>query len=301
MKISVLIPTWKRPHKLKKCLDAILNQQLKPYEVLVSYRDDDLETVDLLSQLKTTHSFTPILVKESGVIYAENEMLKYAKGDIVAFIDDDGYAPINWLSRIDEYFSNDSELVGIGGPDAIVGGEHERFDKNIFGKVTWYGKTIGNHHHRGMGVHRVDVLKGVNMAFLRNKMPFLDEKLQSEQYEGNGCHWELDVCLTLGRESKLLFDTSLELDHESDHSEIKKLVNIRNNARNYTYIYFKHFGFMRRISYLLYCLFIGNSGQFGILKLLQLIIQNKNLSEIDSLSYSWQGVKQGISLYRSGK
>ena len=44
MKISVVIPTYKRPYWLKQCLLSVVNQTLKPYEVIISDNDPEKNT-----------------------------------------------------------------------------------------------------------------------------------------------------------------------------------------------------------------------------------------------------------------
>lgn len=299
MRISVLIPTYKRVEKLGKCLNALSLQSRKPFEVIVIFRKEDQKTQDLL---KLYHDKLPLKCFEidlPGVIHAENLAIKNAKGELLSFIDDDGYAPVNWCERILDSFQADPSLIALGGPDNIIGDELYREDKHFFGYITWYGKLIGNHHHRGTGIHRVQVLKGVNMTIKKEVMPLLDTKLSSERFKGNGCHWELDVFLRITKnhpDGKILFDTSLEVQHESQHSQVIVKENHRNNARNLIYVYLKNLSFMRNLIHILYLIFIGHARIPGFLKMIQFFITSEN-QLLTKFIFAWQGVAQGFKLY----
>ena len=47
--LSVLLPSYKRPVELIKCLRAVEDQNLKPDQVIVIARTEDLETLRVLS------------------------------------------------------------------------------------------------------------------------------------------------------------------------------------------------------------------------------------------------------------
>jgi len=51
MKVSVLVPTYRRPTDLLKCLQALAMQEMPATEVLVVCRTDDQDTHDALELL----------------------------------------------------------------------------------------------------------------------------------------------------------------------------------------------------------------------------------------------------------
>jgi Glycosyltransferases involved in cell wall biogenesis len=65
MKISVLIPTYKRPHWLRQCLLSVVNQTLKPYEVIISDNDPEknTETEKIVYEFAKEHKFIKIRKK----------------------------------------------------------------------------------------------------------------------------------------------------------------------------------------------------------------------------------------------
>jgi glycosyltransferase involved in cell wall biosynthesis len=90
MRISVLVPTYRRKNDLKRCLQALQVQSSPVDELLVIVRDTDHETRTFLSSFDLSALPIKIIdVVQPGVIAALNAGLKMAQGDIVAMTDDD--------------------------------------------------------------------------------------------------------------------------------------------------------------------------------------------------------------------
>ncbi len=295
-----MIPTWKRPKDLQRCLNSLLRQVLQPREILISYREDDIESKKIIDEFINQLPITTVLVKIPGVVYAEKKLIENASSEILVFIDDDAEAPPFWLRYINNHFEKNSKLIAVGGPDEIQTEEHLRVTKSVVGKLTWFGKVIGNHHHKVTSLMEVQFLKGVNMAIRKEFIPPIDLNLQSEKFQGNGCHWELDIFLGINSQfsskGRILFDPKLELKHFSFHGQVDPRPNLRNNARNYIYILLKHFGIFKCIPAILYFITIGNERIPGLLKLCQMIF-TRAPSQVSNYMFSWLGFYEGVNMY----
>ena len=289
--LAILIPTWKRPDKLELCLGSILKQSRAPEKIVVVYRLVDEDGLAVIKKYKPLlHDFAEFLdlcVEVPGVIAAENAGLEHISQDIVAFLDDDAEAPTDWVEKIISHFERDSQVVGVGGPDLITGESDPLYpyERDLVGKYTFYGKVIGNHHQKVTRSQHVDVLKGVNMAFLRKDLPPLDTELSSEHNVGNGSQWELDICLAMRKKGTLFFDHTLQVKHNSNHDHFIELLNQRNNAHNLTYVIVKHGNFLENSIALFYIFLVGNTQTIGFIKFIQLIFKD--------------GLKRSTSLYLS--
>ena len=169
MNITVIVPTYRRPKDLERCLEALKQQARLAEEVVVTVRDSDDETWQFLEKFdRGLLAFRTVTVKVAGVIAAMNSGLEVSKGDIIAFIDDDAVPHNDWLARIEAHFLADDSVGGLGGRDIMYeGNQLVEGEKEIVGKIQWFGRMIGN-HHIGIGKPReVDILKGVNMSFRR--------------------------------------------------------------------------------------------------------------------------------------
>ena len=297
--MAVLIPTWKRPEKLRKCLQALTSSDMMPDAIYVVHRPEDTESATVIESFLNSLPITKVLVNEPGVIYAENAGLKQVKEDYICFLDDDAYVPTHWCRVIHEKLSSDANIIGVGGPDIIfqdLKNDYRRIVNKV-GMISSYGRLTGNHHHEVKQDMIVDVLKGVNMSFRREFVPQLDQELQSSIREGNGSHWELDICLQMSKHGKFLFTPELELQHDSNHSHFIEDKVAVNNARNYTYVILKNFTFFKKIAFLFYVMSVGNTNAFGILKCVQELLSQRRLRPLKIYGLNLLGIYKGIRTY----
>ena len=176
MSLSVVVPTYRRPEDLVRCLEALKKQSRSADEVLVVARKTDIDTWTKLQQFNPG----PLPLKTLGVtvpgsVAALNTALDAVKGEIIVFTDDDAAPHTDWLARIEAHFSADDQIGGVGGRDWIHVNGKPLCGRpcKIVGKLQWFGRTIGN-HHQGEGPPReVDILKGVNMSFRRTAIAHL--------------------------------------------------------------------------------------------------------------------------------
>lgn len=296
MKLSVLVPTWKRYDKLRNALESLVLQNRQADEVIAVYRDIDPDSLNIIQEFESKLSLVIVKVNKPGVVHAENSALLKVTGDIVCFLDDDAVAPRDWLALIEEFYQNHSEYAGFGGSDLIVLDEGIRQKREVVGQITWYGKIIGNHHQKVSKAQEVDVLKGVNMSFRKDFITNLDEKLGSEHHLGNGSHWELDLCFHVKKMGgRLYFDPSLEVKHDSNHSHFIKYENIKNNTRNLIYVMLKNLPIYKLIVFLIYITMIGNSQIFGLGRFLYELRRGPIIA-LKSYFASLQGILLGIKL-----
>jgi glycosyltransferase involved in cell wall biosynthesis len=169
MRVSVIVPTYRRPESVLACLEGLRRQELPAFEVLVVHRADDAQTIAALERLdRTGLAIQCLVVGEPGVVAALNAGLARASGDIVAMTDDDAVPQPDWIARLVDAYA-DPQIGAVGGRDDVY--EHgRRTDWPRQAKVntmTWYGAVIGNSHVGSGPPRRVDSLKGVNMSYRR--------------------------------------------------------------------------------------------------------------------------------------
>lgn len=101
IKISVVIPTYRRPNLLRKCLTALVRQQFEQgsYEILVVSDGYDAITESVVKEFVPSFpllSYHHLSVKK-GPAAARNCGWKEARGKLVAFTDDDTIPDTIWL------------------------------------------------------------------------------------------------------------------------------------------------------------------------------------------------------------
>ena len=104
--VSIVVPTYRRPELLERCLHALVAQSLEPsaYEIIVADDADDPETKrQVMSWFRRTGGSAQILYApvwdSHGPAAARNVGWRLAAGRIIAFTDDDTITRRDWLVR----------------------------------------------------------------------------------------------------------------------------------------------------------------------------------------------------------
>src|ERR1700754_2027655 len=149
MKVTVLVPTYRRPADLARRLAALQRQSRLPDEVVVVARADDDATHACLRDPAVPGALplSVALVEAPGQVAALYRGLDAARGDLLAITDDDPAPHADWLERIAAASAGDARLGALGGRDWV----HEKGrvldgERPLVGKVLPSGKIIGNHH-----------------------------------------------------------------------------------------------------------------------------------------------------------
>lgn len=139
MYISVVIPTYRRPELLSRCLLAMAGQHLplSDFEVIVVSDGPDQETDSIIRHLMNFHSDMKLSYYETsekkGPAAARNLGWKHAKGELVAFTDDDCIPSSQWLYDFRQsYLLNKKALISFTGKVVVPISEPPTdYEKNI--------------------------------------------------------------------------------------------------------------------------------------------------------------------------
>lgn len=111
MTVSVVIPLYNELKVIRQCLDALMCQTVKPFEIIVV----DNNSSDGSADIVRTYPVRLINEPQQGVIYTRRRGFDSAKGDIIATLDADSIPAKDWVERITDNFSRDPNLLGLGG------------------------------------------------------------------------------------------------------------------------------------------------------------------------------------------
>jgi glycosyltransferase involved in cell wall biosynthesis len=308
MKVTVIIPSFKRPSDLRRCLAAVAFQSRPADEVLVVGREGDTETSEIIFSVRLRlPTLRLVRVSEPGLIAALNFGLDSATGDLFALTDDDAEPQFDWLERIAASFA-DPSLGAVGGRDWIqLPSEPALFKPepvSRIGVLTWYGAQYGNHHCPLRGHSRkVMFLKGVNMAFCRRALGScrIDTRLRGTNTQ---MCTELDLCLQIRQAGfDVLFDDRILVKHYSspraagdDRNQVTGSV-FPNICFNNHYLIAKHFGLHRALAYFFYGRLFGSRSIPGLVACLKWRFKGDR--------QAWQRLGQmtrtGVAGFRSGR
>lgn len=299
VKVSVIVPTYRRTADLARCLVALGAQERQADEIVVIARHDDRATLDWLRQLDATRPDARrqvVLTSVPGVVAAYNLGIETATGEIVCFTDDDAAPHADWVRRIALAFEADRALGGIGGRDIV----HERGailqgQQAAVGLVRWYGRAIGNHHIGHGAPREVQVLKGVNMAFRREAIGALrfDSRLR-----GNGAQVHCEMAFSLDIERRgwpLIYDPSLLVEHypaqRGDEDQRHKFNDAAfyNASFNLRLIMCEYLSPAGRWAFVAYSTLIGNRADPGLARALSLAFGSDGIAL--ALRKWWVGLR----------
>jgi glycosyltransferase involved in cell wall biosynthesis len=136
-KISVVIPTYKRPDLLGKCLTALAEQSFgrSDYEVIVVSDGYDAVTEEAVKRLQASSTVIRYyhLPQKKGPAAARNMGWQKAKGTLIAFTDDDTIPDKDWLLGYWNTYNGEEEVAFTGKVKVPLPPEPTDYEKNTAG------------------------------------------------------------------------------------------------------------------------------------------------------------------------
>lgn len=117
--ISVIVCTYNRAELLKNCLQSLEKQTAskKIYEVIVVDNNSTDNTKEIVKDfVKSQTNIKIVTEKNLGRSQARNRGWKEAKGEYIAYIDDDALAEPDWIEQIIMFIKKNPKINAFGGP-----------------------------------------------------------------------------------------------------------------------------------------------------------------------------------------
>lgn len=120
IRISAVIPTFNRAEYLRKAISSLVEQSLSKdqYEIIIvdNCSTDNTRAI-VLSEFSHVSNLRYIFEPVQGLNQARNTGWRQAKGEYVAFTDDDAIVATDWLEQILHTFETVAPQAGcVGGP-----------------------------------------------------------------------------------------------------------------------------------------------------------------------------------------
>ena len=117
LRISVVIPVLNDAEMLRTALTALRLQTVPPSEIVVVDNGSTDESAAV------ARAFGAVIITEpiKGIPRATAAGFDAATGDVIARLDADSIAPVDWLARIDDAFTRDPHLAALTGPGDFYG------------------------------------------------------------------------------------------------------------------------------------------------------------------------------------
>lgn len=106
-KISIIIPCYNIEDHLHKCINSILSQTYKNFELLLIDDGSIDNTYNILLEFKNQDSRIRIFSHENrGVSYSRNKGVSLSRGELILFIDGDDYVKPDYVNILFGAFEN---------------------------------------------------------------------------------------------------------------------------------------------------------------------------------------------------
>jgi glycosyltransferase involved in cell wall biosynthesis len=211
MNFSVVIPTYKRPDDLKRCLTSVFSQSVLPTELIVV--DDDALSEFFLRDVREQADEKGVVfvyLKKSdteklrGSSQSRNLAIEYVSTDVMVVLDDDIVLSDDYFLALQDVWIDDELLLGVGG--VIINnrsiGLLDRLYRRLFGLSSTYAWDVnvvgyqvwddriqslskGYYAHGGLFAYNVQKLKELNgfteFSEGRNALEDVDFFLRAKQ------------------------------------------------------------------------------------------------------------------------
>ena len=157
MFFSLIIATYNSCKSIEDCLNSIIQQEFKSFEIIIkdnNSKDDTVKIIKNLFQKKNFDKFN-IIVSDDGSVYeAWNIAIKKTKGEYIMFLGSDDFLNKNALKEYYNYVKNNNMPIytyckahKINSKDIIVNTIGSQFDEKLFKSYMCVVHT-GSIHHR---------------------------------------------------------------------------------------------------------------------------------------------------------
>lgn len=112
MKISVIIPVYNAEKFLHKCLDSVLNQTFKDYEIILVNDGSKDNSGAICDEYAAKYDFIRAFHKENGgASSARNYGMKLAQGEYINFVDADDWMELDMYEKLVNVAGDGVDLV----------------------------------------------------------------------------------------------------------------------------------------------------------------------------------------------
>lgn len=328
-RVAVLIPTYRRPAYLEKCVRSVLRQTCPPRDLVIVLREEDEESMALVCRMREEISAAyrhlegarhvcalpevhAVPVARPGPVWAFRQGIEALRArqdvDLVFVIDDDAEAEPDWIERGSRHFFDPA--VGCVAGRVIVckdGSPVTAPSTRRVGEITWYGRYSGGFDRAAEISDPIPVkgFQGVNVAFRRDVLARIEVDVR---FIGYGIQFELDLAFQIRRLGyRILFDPACRVRHfeapralpAASRDELAHLV--YTYSHNHTYLMLKHLPLPQKLAFLLYFFVRGEKRSWGLGTILWDILCSRTGAWRTQASLAFAGKWHGIRTYRMWK
>jgi hypothetical protein len=110
LKISAAIVTADRPLQLERCLKSLIQLSRPPDELIVVDNGKEPHARRTVENIRARFPIHTLSINRRGVAVARNAAVRAARGEMIAFVDDDATVAPDWLERLERVFLRDPRV-----------------------------------------------------------------------------------------------------------------------------------------------------------------------------------------------
>ncbi len=111
IKYSFIVPVYNTEKYLKKCLDSLVNQMYKDFEIIVVNDGSTDKSSSIISKYQKKYKNIIVIDKENeGLSMARNRGVQKSSGKYIIFVDSDDYVSNKLLEEVDKKI-DDSDIL----------------------------------------------------------------------------------------------------------------------------------------------------------------------------------------------
>jgi glycosyltransferase involved in cell wall biosynthesis len=120
-KVSICIPTYKRPDYLRAAIDSCLAQTFKDFEIVIVDDSPDTLTTELLATISTRQRVNYVRnPRKTGQANSVNQLFGLARGEFLVLLHDDNLLTPNALGDLLKPLQDNSRVVASFGKDYLA-------------------------------------------------------------------------------------------------------------------------------------------------------------------------------------
>ncbi len=297
--VTVVVPTYRRPAEMTRCIQSLLQGTLQPAEIIVVGRRGDTETEQALQLLSESVPFLrSAWVETPGHVPPVEAGIRSASAPIVAVVDDDVTVWKDWLAKLVQQFSDPT--VGVVGGRVLFAGLPQ-VPKGHPGQISWYGKAWGNLGSVTSEVpFEVDHVMEGNWSWRRALLAslYFDPILNFD----DAMMFGTDLCFQAKRKGfRILYESRAVVFHhnaprapELDRADQPR--RIFSYCRNYTYIMMRRLPWWRRPIFLAWWFLVGERRAWGLAALVAEMLMRRGKLSVP-LAPALKGKIEGLRLW----
>lgn len=103
IKYSFIVPVYNTEKYLKKCLDSLVNQTYKDFEIIIVNDGSTDNSINIINEYSKKYKNIKVInQKNGGLSHARNEGVKNANGKYILFVDSDDYVETELLNEVEQ-------------------------------------------------------------------------------------------------------------------------------------------------------------------------------------------------------